>query len=284
MSQSDGGQRAYWNGPNTQTWAHEHERIDARFAPLGEALLDFAAPRSGERVLDIGCATGTTLLALAGTVGPGGRALGADIAEASVAVARTRIAAAGLPQAEAILADAGSHPFPAGGFDLLFSRFGMMFFEDPVPAFANLRRALVPGGRVAMLAWRPAAENPWATIPALAVRHLVPPAAPPGPEEPGQFAFGDPARVRRILEGAGFRDVALTPLDRPLTLGADAAEATAFSLTLGGVVRALATVPQAARPAVREAARAALQDCFRPHAGPAGVVLDSGTWLISARP
>jgi SAM-dependent methyltransferase len=279
--EEDRSQRAYWNAPATRAWATEHARIDARFAPLTAALLDAAAPRPGERVLDVGCGSGSTVLALAERVGPAGSVLGVDIAEASIATAEARIAAAALPQARVALADAASHPFPQGGFDLLFSRFGVMFFEDPVPAFANLRRALAPGGgRAALLAWRPAAENPWASAPVAAVRHLLPPLPQPGPEEPGQFAFGDAARVRRILGGAGFRDVAVAPRDLPLRLGADAGDAAAFALSLGPAQRALLGAPQAQRDAVR----AGLLEFFRAHEGPEGVVLPSAVWLIAARP
>jgi SAM-dependent methyltransferase len=280
MTEDIRSQRAYWNSPATRAWATEHARLDARFAALTAALLDVAAPRPGERVLDIGCGSGSTVLALAAAVGPGGSVLGVDIAEASVAAARARIAAAALPQAEARLADAADHRFPAMGFDLLFSRFGVMFFEDPVPAFANLRRALAPGGRVALMAWRPAAENPWASAPVAAVRHLLPPIPLPGPEDPGQFAFGDAARVRRILGGAGFRDVTIAPRDQPMRLGADAEDATSFALALGPAQRALLDAPQAQRDSVRSG----LLEFFRANQGPEGVVLPSAVWLIAARP
>ncbi|MBL6080859.1 methyltransferase domain-containing protein [Belnapia sp. T18] len=123
-------QAAYWNGPATRAWAREHERIDARFAPVLDLLLARAAPRPGEHVLDIGCGSGTSTIALAERVGPDGRVLGVDIAAESVEAARRRIAAAGLAQAEALLADAAAHPFPSGGFDLLASRFGVMFFQS----------------------------------------------------------------------------------------------------------------------------------------------------------
>lgn len=280
-------QHAYWNSPISRTWATEHARIDACLAPLGAALHRFADIRPGQRVLEVGCATGGGLLALAAAVGPAGRVLGVDIAEASVAVAEARIAAAGLSQAAVLLADAGRDPLPPAGFDLLYSRFGVMFFEDPAAAFANLRRALAAGGRVAMLAWRSAAENPWASLPRQAVAHLVGPVpAPgpeePGPEEPGPFAFADPDRVRRILEGAGFAAVGLEPLDLPLILGADAAEAAEFTLTVGPTRRGLAALPEQARAAAEAAVRAALVAFFQPLAGPGGVAMPSATWLIGA--
>jgi SAM-dependent methyltransferase len=268
-------QAAYWNGPTTRAWAREHARIDARFAPVLDRLLERAAPRPGERVLDIGCGSGTSTIALAERVGPGGRVLGVDIAEESVAVARRRIAAAGLAQAEILLADAAAHPFPPGGFDLLASRFGVMFFLEPVAAFAHLRAALAPGGRVALAAFRAAAENRWTTGAMAAAQDLLPPQPPPGPEEPGQFAFADPARVERILRGAGFAEVALTPVDVPMPLGADPGEAAAFAMTLGPVGRAAREAP--------EAVRTRLLDFYRAESGPGGVTMPAAIWLVTAR-
>ncbi|TDH63709.1 class I SAM-dependent methyltransferase [Dankookia rubra] len=202
---------AYWNSPATRVWATGHARIDAIFAPVLAAALEAAAPRPGERVLNIGCGSGTSVLALAEAVGPGGQVLGADIAAESVAVARRRVAEAGLAQAAILLGDAGSHPFPPGGFDLLFSRFGVMFFDPPAAAFRNLRAALRPGGRLCAAAFRAAAENPWTTAPAGAISHLVPLPPPARPDAPGQFGWAREAHVRAILDGAGFTDIALVP-------------------------------------------------------------------------
>ncbi|MDN3563233.1 class I SAM-dependent methyltransferase [Paeniroseomonas aquatica] len=271
-------QAAYWNGPSTRAWATHHARIDARFAPVLARALDRAAPRPGARVLDIGCGSGTSTLALAERVGPQGAVLGLDIAADSVAVAERRIAAAGLAQARVMLADAATHPFAPAGFDLLFSRFGVMFFLDPVAAFGHIRGALKPGAAVVLAAFRSPAENAWATGPVAAVRHLLPPAIPPGPEEPGQFAFADPARVQRILLGAGFRDVALEAADLPMRLGADAAEAADFAMTIGQASRAAAGLPEAARAAVREGIAA----FYQAHDSAAGVVMPAAIWLVTA--
>ncbi len=272
-------QAAYWNGPATRAWAREHERIDARFAPILELLLARAAPRPDERVLDIGCGSGTSTLALAERVGPGGRVLGVDIAVESVEVARRRIVKAGLAQAKVLLADAAAHPFSTGSFDLLASRFGVMFFLQPVEAFDHLRKALAPGARVVLAAFRAAAENRWTSGAVAAVRDLIPPQPTPGPEEPGQFAFADPARVERILRGAGFAEVALAPEDVPMRLGADAEEATGFAMALGQVSRALQNAPDG----LREAVRGRLLDFYRAAEGPGGVVMPAAIWLVTAR-
>jgi hypothetical protein len=153
-----------------------------------------------------------------------------------------------------------------------------MFFADPVAAFSNIRSAMKPGGRLMLTVFRPGSDNPWATASIAAIRHLVTPSAPPGPEDPGQFSWGDPARVRRILGGAGFRDVTLTPLDLPITLGANAAEAAQQATYIGQGARLLQRQPDA----VREAARAAFETFFKQHEGPDGVNLAGGLWLVSA--
>src|SRR5437763_15941874 len=198
--------------------------MDRAVAVLTKELLDLAAPQPGERVLDIGCGPGTTVLELAKHVGPGGHVLGADVSEPSVVRARERIAAAGLRHAEVIVADASVHPFPPDNFELTFSRFGIMFFSDPVAAFANVRRAMKPGGRLTLAVFRQASEKLWPNAPLEAVRHLLPPIPTPGPEEPGPFSWADPARVHRILEGAGFSEVSLTPLDPVIQLAGPAGE------------------------------------------------------------
>ena len=271
-------QHEFWNSPAARVWSTQYDAIDRQFAPLAEALIDAAAPQSGERVLDIGCGSGTTVMALANAVGPDGKVLGLDIAETSVAAAQQRIAESGLRQADVRLGDAGAVDLPAGGFDLLFSRFGVMFFDDPVPAFAHLRSALAPTGRLVCMAWRSPAENLWATEPFAVVREFLPPQPRPGPEDPGQFAFADPARVRRILEGAGFRDIALTPCDRPMLLGATAEAATEGALRLGPTARALLGADDALRAHVRDI----LLGWFKARATSDGIVLPGATWLIRA--
>jgi SAM-dependent methyltransferase len=271
-------QREFWNSEATHRWVTEQARIDRLFADVTNAALAAAAPKPGEHVLDIGCGTGTTVLRLAEAVGPGGAVLGVDISGQQLALARRRIEAAGATQARVVLDDAATHDFPPARFDLAFTRFGVMFFADPVAAFSNVRRAMKPGGRLALAVFRPGPENPWATSSAAAIRHLVTPPAPPGPEEPGQFSWGDPARVRRILGGAGFRDVTLVPFDPRITLGADAKEAAEFAMFIGQGARLLQGQPDT----TKAAARLAFESFFRAHEGPDGVTLPGGLWLVSA--
>jgi SAM-dependent methyltransferase len=273
-------QTAYWNSPANARWVTEQARIDALFAPPTMTALDIAAPQPGESVLDIGCGTGFTTLQHAARVGPGGQVLGVDISAQMLELAGRRIAGAGLPQARVALADAATYSFAPAAADLLFSRFGVMFFGDPVAAFANLRAALKPSGRVLLMVFRPGPENPWSTGAIGAIRHLVDLPPPAGPEDPGQFAFADPARVRRILGGAGFREVALAPFDFTAVLGPDAAAAADMSMQIGGAARLLQGLPAA----TLRAARVAMEAYFRPHEGPAGIALPGALWLVSARP
>jgi ubiquinone/menaquinone biosynthesis C-methylase UbiE len=271
----------YWNSAQTRAWADEYEVIDRLFAGLTRVALDHAAPKLGERVIDIGCGSGTTVLELAARVGPTGYVLGADVSKPSVEKAQERIAAAGVQQAEIMLCDVSTHTFPANSFDLVFSRFGVMFFADPVAAFANIHKAMKSDGRLAVAVFRTPQENKWATAALAAVRHLLPPITPPGPEDPGQFSWADAARVHRILETAGFQDISLTPHDpeMPLAGRGGAAEAASFMSRVGPVVRAMSDASEQRRKEVR----AALEAFFKIHEGPQGIVLPGAIWVVTAR-
>lgn len=276
-----GAQTEYWNSPASRAWAEHHERQDRALAGLAVATLGLAAPQSGERVLDIGCASGSTLLPLAGCVGRSGYVLGADISAASIARARERIDGAGLQHADAICADVATHSFTASSFDLVFSRLGVMFFEDPQAAFRNVHRAMKPGGRLALAVFRPASENPWPSAPFSAVRHLLPPTPPPRPDEPGMFSWGDQARVKQILGSAGFQQVSLTPIDLPYQLAGPggAAEAAEFALLFGPLTRVLPDLSSEKR----EQVRSTLEGFFEGYVTPQGVVLPSAFWLVEGQ-
>lgn len=274
-------QAAFWNSRATRAWADRHEPIDRLFAEVTRAALAIAAPHPGERVLDIGCGGGTTLLELAAGVGPTGYVFGADISQNSVAKLSERIAAAGVRNAEAVLADVSTFGFTPATFDLAFSRFGVMFFSDPTATFANVRRAMKRGGRLALAVFRAGADNPFSVGPLAAVRHLLPTFTPPEPDEPGMFSWADPGRVRRILEDAGFREVSLTPLDPVMRFAGpgDAAGAAEVAMMVGHVSRVLA----GAEPQQRDAVRSALVAFLQGHDGPEGITLPGALWVVQAR-
>ena len=267
-------QAAFWNGKGAKMWLASYDRIQRSLAGFSDAVLAAAAAKPGEKVLDVGCGTGTTTAALAAAVGPQGRVLGVDISEELVGAARSQ----GLANARFTVGDATTEAFEAASFDLVFSRFGVMFFADPVTAFKNLRRAMKPSGRLVFVCWRTPQENPWGSVPMRAAAPHLPPSEKPGPEDPGQYAFGDPARVERILKAAGFGTPSFVKVDRPNVMGQDVAGTVENLGKFGPLARmfAEATPEQVAK------AKAAIAEALAPYATAGGVTLDAACWLVSA--
>ncbi|WLR95769.1 class I SAM-dependent methyltransferase [Shinella zoogloeoides] len=272
-----------WNGQSGERWVAYQTRLDAMMAVFGQAAIEAAAPAKGERVLDVGCGAGATSFDLAARVGANSHVLGVDISEPLIDRARALA-----PQDTSALfkvADASNIDLPEGAFDILFSRFGVMFFDNPTAAFAHMRRALKPGGRVAFVCWRAMAENDWLRLPMIAVKDILPAIAPPGPEAPGPFSFGDQGRVARILRGAGFTDVTFIPFDAAIPFGKgetrDAAidDAVKMTFEVGPLSRALADQPDAVRIRAWAAARAV----YAEHAGELSVMLNGSVWIVTAR-
>ncbi len=274
--QANADQIKFWNGPGGDKWAKHQGDMDRNLADVTAALLPFAAAGPGMRVLDIGCGAGQTSYLLAEAVGPAGHVTGVDISVPLLAAARTKPGAA--KNVDFIEADAAFHAFKPE-YDLVFSRFGVMFFDDPAAAFANIRKALRPHGRLAFACWRPAAENQWVAVPAGAARALLPPQPAPDPLAPGPFAFADPERVGRILADAGFRTVRTHRLDGVMNLGPSAEEA-AFQMTnLGPLSRALGEVED---QAVRERIRVAVKDALEGIRTDGTIKPAIACWLVGA--
>jgi len=269
-------QSEYWNGDAAGRWTRGQEAADRALASIGRAVLDRAALRAGEAVIDVGCGCGALALDAADVVGPSGRVTGVDISAPMLARARER--AAGRANVAFVEADAAAHRFDRS-FDAIVSRFGVMFFDDPVGAFRNLCAALRSGGRIVFACWRPAAENPWVTIPReVTARHLTPP-APPAPDEPGPFAFADRARVERVLAGAGFASIAVDAWNGEVLLSVDGPAAAAdFVMTVGMTATWLADADDATRSRVR----ADLVRALAPHEGGRRVTLGGAAWIASA--
>lgn len=267
----------FWNSAVGDAWAALQVQLDRQLAPLGEAGLRALAPQPGEAILDIGCGAGATSLALAEAVGPAGRVLGIDISEPMLAVARARLpAAAAAADLQFRIADAQSADLGAAAFDAAYSRFGVMFFADPVAAFTNLRTALKPAGRLTFVCWRPMAENAWQRVPMEAAKPLLPPQPEGDPLAPGPFAFADPARVRGILAEAGFGQIQIMPFDTGI--GAGSLEETAsLAMHIGPLSRALREHPEC-----RAAALGVVRDALAAYVTPAGVMLPAAVWVVSA--
>ncbi len=199
--------RRYWNEVAGPRWISRAEAQEARNIEVAELLVKEAAAVPGQLVLDIGCGPGATALPLAAAVAPTGHVTGVDISEPMLGLLRQRIAERGVPNLTPLLADAQTHPFEPASFDLLTSRFGVMFFADPVAAFRNLCRALRPGGRLVMAVWSSIDDNTHWKIPfEIAVRHVGPPAPTP-PETPGPMAFQNPDYLTGVLIKAGFAEI-----------------------------------------------------------------------------
>lgn len=277
MNSRNAQQIEYWNGPGGARWSNAQDRIDHHLGLMTEALMAFAAPAAGERVLDIGCGGGTTALMMRERVGPDGAVTGIDISAPNLGVARAR-AHAGMADVTFIEADAATYEFQPV-FALAFSRFGVMFFDEPVAAFANIRKALVSDGRLVFVCWRTFRENEWAFAPYEAALDLLPPQEPMDPHAPGPFAFADDARLRAILDEAGFREIVVKPLDTTVNLGGSVEDAVGEALTLGPLARAAAELDEA----TREKIRARIAPILRKYETPYGITPPAAVWLISAR-
>jgi SAM-dependent methyltransferase len=271
-------QRGRWGGIDGEFWAREQDRLDRMLGPVMRPLLEFAAPAPGSAAIDVGCGCGATTIELARAVGPRGRVIGLDVSEPMLAVARMRLS--GFPDASCMLGDAAELPLGELNAELMVSRFGVMFFGDPIAAFANLRTGLAPGGRVRFACWRPIHENPWLQIPLHAAYEHAPRLPKLEPEEPGPFSFGDTARITRILTAAGFNAPSFTPLDIEIDVadGAGVEQGAIYTTEFGPVKRALADQPESVRAAAIESIRRALE----PYASSTGVKLPAAVWLVAA--
>jgi SAM-dependent methyltransferase len=270
-----------WAGEMGARWLANLDRFEGMIAPIGTALLARAAYAPGERVLDLGCGGGATTLAIAKAVGPEGAALGLDIAPMLIEQAETRAAAAG-STARFVCADAATASLAEPPFDRLHSRFGSMFFPEPVPAFNNLKTMLAPGARIDLAVWAHPRDNAWMMEMMGVVRaHVeVPPAIP---RAPGPFAFEDLGYLEEVLSGAGFSGFNAVPYQGEQPVGGPGAapgEATAFALASMAAGRILAEEGEA----VLAAARADLTAMFaRHHREGEGVMLGCKAWLVTAR-
>jgi SAM-dependent methyltransferase len=270
-------QAELWNTRAGNTWVELQDLIDRLFAPVEGAVVEAGFPGQGGSALDIGCGSGATTLAMARRLGPGGSCLGVDISAPLVEAARRRAAEEGLDRVEFVAADAQAYPFEAARFDAVISRFGVMFFDDPAAAFANIRRALRPDGRLAFVAWRSPAENPFMTAAGRAAAPFLPELPAYEPDAPGQFGFARADRVRQVLGDAGWSEAELRPLDIEVSL--EERELAIYAERMGPVGLALQAMDEDARAPVREAVRRA----FDPYVTDGAARFSLACWLVTAR-
>ncbi len=276
--QDNTSQIKYWNGEAGQKWAQNDAHFERSIGTLNAPLLGYARSAGARNALDIGCGCGNQTLALAQALGPSARVTGIDVSEPMLAVARTR-AAAGAARMQFLHADAATHAFEPQSFDLLFSRFGVMFFADPAAAFANLHRSCVTGARLVFCCWQSIERNGWLRLPMQALaRHIELP--PIEPHAPGPFAFGERERVQDILDDAGFTDVRFEDLRTELNF----AQGTTLAEAAEALVQAGPAAPLLAKldPSARTDALAEVAAAVTPHYRDGRIMMPSAVWLVSA--
>jgi len=280
MSIVNTDQAERWNsGEDLAHWLDNQARYDRMNEPFTALILDAAAFRPGAQVLDVGCGCGGTTLAAARLIAPG-QGVGVDLSGPMLARARARAEAAGLGNAVFQQGDAQVHPFGPARFDTVISRFGTMFFADPVAAFANVRSAVRPGGRLIFVCWQPLAANQWLLVPGAALaEHLPPPGFGSG-DGPGMFAFADPDRVRPILAAAGWRDIEITSEPRSILVGGGGSVDDAVEFLRTGSMGRMMLAGADADTVDR--AVASVRAALAPYADAEGVHLDAGVWLVQA--
>ena len=275
----------FWNGPGGSKWVAHNGMMEALLHDIGFIAINAAAPQAGEKALDIGCGCGNQTLDLARVIGTEGEVIGVDVSGPMLQLANRLYVKASAHESMArvgfVQADAAEHEFVDRHFDLLYSRFGVMFFDQPEAAFVNLRSALKPGGRLAFVCWQAAELNPFMSVPMrAALQHLpAPPPMPPG--APGPFAFADAGYLASILETAGFDQIRIDPVERPLHFGKGHSleAACAELIEIGPISRLLLEADEATRAHAEDAVRETLASYYTPETG---LNFAGAFWLVTA--
>jgi len=274
--QTNADQLAFWNGAGGRTWVARQGHTDLTLTPISDAFLGFADPRSGDRVLDVGCGCGATTLELARAVGPSGRVCAFDISSPMLEEGAARATARGISNVVWFHADPATAALEP--YDLLTSAFGVMFFGNPVEAFAHMRRAASPGARVAFVCWCSLQENPWIEVPMRAVARHLPPRPERRPHAPGMFAFADPEHLSSVLRSAGWARPQLEKLEVELDIAAGGGiEAAVMQSTQIGAVHSW--LRDQAEDVV-SAAVASLREALMAHVQGDAVRLPAAVWLV----
>ena len=282
MPNSD--QIACWNGDMAANWVEHNALMEAMLAPVGERILDTLLLPATARALDVGCGCGHPTLSLAQRIGPDGSVTGIDVSAPMLALAEELAVQDTADRAEVTFleADAQTHAFKPESLEIVFSRFGVMFFDDPVAAFSNIHNALTVNGQLAFCCWQPRAVNPFMTMPAMAALELLP--APPEmpPRTPGPFAFAEADYVEAILTEAGFKNIAITPISHPLVFGSGLSveEIVERLVNIGPIAQMVREAPEGLQQPVREKIIAAVSPFYEQSSG---MTLDGQFWQVTAR-
>lgn len=271
----------YWNGDRGHQWVHFQKQIEASLKHFGHQAMEKATISMGENVIDIGCGCGDTTFDLAHRTGPIGYVQGVDISEPLLARARARAVSSVQNNITFKCCDAQIHRFKPSTADVAFSRFGVMFFEEPITAFSNIRRALKPDGRLAFICWQQAEKNEWINLPLDIVKKHIYIPTPPEPGQPGPFAFGDSDRIREILSEASFQAVSIENYRSPICVGANLDEAVEFLTNMGPAGGAMS------QPEVDDADKsqisAELRDELTAYRSDEAINLGAAAWIVTAR-
>jgi len=271
----------FWNGDGGQKWLRFQDRMKVNLMPFGHMAMTAASLSTGERVIDVGCGCGDTTFEIARLVGPSGYAHGIDISTPILAQANERAVSASEKNVTFERADAQIHRFDPAAFNVIFSRFGIMFFDDPVVAFKNLRSALKSGGRIAFVAWQSAKNNEWISLSLDVVAKHIPLSAPPGPEEPGPLSFGDTERLKQILVQAGFSDIGIEGVSIPFIVGDNLDYAAKFLTQMGPASGAIANSDANEETKFRIVSD--MRDALGAFETDQGIAMSSATWVVTAQ-
>ena len=268
----------YWNGAAGDRWTRHSDSQDNMADALGLAAMEACDIHAGHTVLDVGCGVGTTTLQIARRVGAKGRVLGIDLPGQMLQVGRERLDASGLDNVVFEHTDIAAYPFETQTIDRAYSRFGVMFFSDPVAAFRNIRRGMTSGGRLAFVCWQAVKKNPRMNIPIDITLRFVEPPQPPAPDAPGPVSFADPERVRRILSDAGFDGITMEGVEMNLPIAADAPLTAQRLIQMGSASRLLANASDDIKTGVEDA----LCEGVAGYQTDGGVMLGGATWIVTA--